>query len=233
MGLVPGLIHEAPRARPPACHCKHPAKRAISSCLKFGFRMVATYVKLLAACGRALLAIAPLSGVWFCFPITSTVCCFSDEKKARKTKQNKKNGFIHRNRFNSAALCLCMDFAARLGDSSSAAVPVLCRDSTTISIRISEDCGITMGRDHVKVCVRTRPTSTFAQDAIVIDKEAQVRVKPQSIGRVCPPPDTRYQYATTPSALFVRYVGSDISGAVKVSRCCLCVMMHVFPRCTF
>ncbi|CAM9496000.1 unnamed protein product [Ectocarpus sp. 6 AP-2014] len=30
-----------------------------------------------------------------------------------------------------------------------------------------------MGRDHVKVCVRTRPTSTFAQDAIVIDKEAQ------------------------------------------------------------
>lgn len=31
-----------------------------------------------------------------------------------------------------------------------------------------------MGRDHVKVCVRTRPTSTFAQDAIVIDKEAQV-----------------------------------------------------------
>eukprot|EP00752_Nemacystus_decipiens_P009557 g8537.t1 len=30
-----------------------------------------------------------------------------------------------------------------------------------------------MGRDHVKVCVRTRPTSTFAQEAIVIDKEAQ------------------------------------------------------------
>ncbi|CAN0160190.1 unnamed protein product [Ectocarpus sp. 13 AM-2016] len=34
-----------------------------------------------------------------------------------------------------------------------------------------------MGRDQVKVCVRTRPTSTFAQDAIVIDKEAQVLEK--------------------------------------------------------
>lgn len=33
-----------------------------------------------------------------------------------------------------------------------------------------------MGRDHVKVCVRTRPTSTFAQEAIVIDKEAQVGI---------------------------------------------------------
>ncbi|CAM9995473.1 unnamed protein product [Ascophyllum nodosum] len=30
-----------------------------------------------------------------------------------------------------------------------------------------------MGRDPVKVCVRTRPTSTFAQNVIVIDKEAQ------------------------------------------------------------
>lgn len=31
-----------------------------------------------------------------------------------------------------------------------------------------------MGRDPVKVCVRTRPTSSFAQDVIVIDKESQV-----------------------------------------------------------
>ncbi|CAM9387160.1 unnamed protein product, partial [Choristocarpus tenellus] len=32
-----------------------------------------------------------------------------------------------------------------------------------------------MGRNPVKVCVRTRPTAAFAQDAIVIDKEAQAR----------------------------------------------------------
>ena len=42
-------------------------------------------------------------------------------------------------------------------------------------LRFVENGVVTMGRDHVKVCVRTRPTSTFAQDAIVIDREAQVR----------------------------------------------------------
>lgn len=32
-----------------------------------------------------------------------------------------------------------------------------------------------MGRDPVKVCVRTRPTAIFAQEVIAIDKEAQAR----------------------------------------------------------
>ncbi|CAN0185342.1 unnamed protein product [Discosporangium mesarthrocarpum] len=31
-----------------------------------------------------------------------------------------------------------------------------------------------MGRNPVKVCVRTRPTASFAQDVITIDREAQV-----------------------------------------------------------
>lgn len=47
-----------------------------------------------------------------------------------------------------------------------------------------------MGRDPVKVCVRTRPTASFAQDVIVIDKEAQVRrTKSAALDRskkICP-----------------------------------------------